>query len=30
LKSLDRNLGSQLQPAEAELVHAALSRLSPN
>ena len=30
LKSLDRNLGGQLQPAEAELVHAALSRLSPN
>ena len=30
LKSLDRNLSSQLQPGEAELIHAALSRLSAN
>ena len=30
LRSLDRNLGSQLQPGEADLVHAALSRLSAN
>ena len=30
LKSLDRNLGSQLQPGEADLMHAALSRLSAN
>jgi DNA-binding MarR family transcriptional regulator len=30
LKSLDRNLGSHLQAGEADLVHAALSRLSPN
>jgi DNA-binding MarR family transcriptional regulator len=28
LKSLDRNLGSHLQAGEADLVHAALSRLS--
>jgi len=30
LKSLDRNLGSQLEPGEADVVHAALSRLSSN
>jgi DNA-binding MarR family transcriptional regulator len=28
LRSLERNLGSHLQPGEADLVHAALSRLS--
>jgi DNA-binding MarR family transcriptional regulator len=27
LNSLDRNLATQLQPAEADLVHAALARL---
>jgi DNA-binding MarR family transcriptional regulator len=27
LRSLERNLGSHLQPGEADLVHAALSRL---
>jgi DNA-binding MarR family transcriptional regulator len=30
LKSLDRNLSSHLQAGEADLVHAALSRLSSN
>jgi DNA-binding MarR family transcriptional regulator len=30
LRSLDRNLGSQLHPGEADLVHAALSKLSAN
>jgi DNA-binding MarR family transcriptional regulator len=28
IRSLERNLGSQLKPGEAELVHAALSRLT--
>ena len=30
VRSLERNLGSQLKPGEAELVQAALSRLSSN
>jgi DNA-binding MarR family transcriptional regulator len=30
LKSLDRNLSTHLQPGEADVVHAALSRLSSN
>jgi DNA-binding MarR family transcriptional regulator len=30
LRSLDRNLGSQLHPGEADLVQAALSKLSAN
>jgi DNA-binding MarR family transcriptional regulator len=29
VRSLERNLGSQLEPGEADLVNAALSRLSP-
>jgi DNA-binding MarR family transcriptional regulator len=29
VRSLERNLGSHLEPGEADLVHAALSRLSP-
>jgi DNA-binding MarR family transcriptional regulator len=30
VRSLDRNLGRRLKPGEADLVHAALSRLSSN
>jgi DNA-binding MarR family transcriptional regulator len=30
LRSLDRNLSTHLQPGEADIVHAALSRLSSN